>query len=488
MLEEVEPLTDTEIARVASRGAVSYLSRASLTLVLQTVSSLLIAHHIDPRDYGLFGLALTLTGAIRYVGDFGVTFRFAVSATLDREDYRRGLALGLATATLGALLVSVLWQELPAVQSGPSGARFLGPALGLVLVITAPIGPLAALLERRLAFGKVGAVGVLATLVSSAVLIPLLLVGLGIWALVLAQVVGSATGLAFALLFAWRAVDRLPTPTLRGPIVPLIRASVPFQAPLMAQAVVGVAFPLIVASVLGARGLGFVMWSTILATPFLTLIFALQPVIAPSLARMLRDDGSRYDDAARTVLLTLVVLSVVGCGAVVGLVPAIIRFIFGARWLPAKDAVELALLGIVPSSLVVGCASIIGSRNQPGKALRASLAAGAAAVALTVPAAVLGGVPGAACVAYVVAPLIELAVLAKLAAVPLGVVGIHGARILLPLAALSFVVGRHVTSPGTLAAGSALMGCAGIAFLAVCERELIRVLWRRIRPNAAVDS
>src|SRR5580693_7500619 len=111
MLEEAgQPLTDLEIASVASRGALSYVTRTGLSIVLQTISSLLIARYLDPRDYGLFGLGLTITGALRYVGDFGVTFRFTVAQRLSDEDFRRGLALGLMTALTGALLLSGLWQ------------------------------------------------------------------------------------------------------------------------------------------------------------------------------------------------------------------------------------------------------------------------------------------------------------------------------------------------------------------------------------------
>ena len=485
MLEEAaQPLTDLEIARVASRGALSYVTRTGLSLLLQTVGSLLIARYLDPRNYGLFGLGLTITGALRYVGDLGVTFRFTVAHRLSDDDFRRGLALGLMTALAGALLLAGLWQVLPSVASASSNVRLLGPAFGLYLLVTAPIGPLTALLERRLEFRVVGTIGVVGALAGSACLISLLLIGLGVWALILGQIAGSAVALALAT----RAVGGFPRPTLRGPVIALVRASLPYQAPLMAQAVVGTAFPLIVVSILGTRDLGFVTWSTILATPFLSLIFALQPVIAPSLARMLRDDGSRYADASMTVLMTLVVLSAAGAGAVIGLVPPIVRFVFAARWLPAKEAVELCLLGIIPSSLVVGCASIVSSRNQPGKTVRASLVGGATAVAVTVPAALLAGVPGAAAAVYVVAPLIELSVLAWLGDIRLGAVALRGARLLLPLGVASLEVGRRVNSPVALVEGAAVMGVAAILLLSLFERQLIRSLWRRVRPQAGAPS
>jgi O-antigen/teichoic acid export membrane protein len=481
MLEEAQPLTDLEIARVASRGAVSYIARTGLSLVLQTIGSLLIARYLDPRNYGLFGLGLTLTGGLRYIGDLGVTFRLAVAKEASREDFRRGLAVGLIIALAGALLLSGIWQLLPPVASASTSIRLLGPAFGLYLLVTVPMSTLAAMLERQLAFRTVGTIGVASALAASACLISLLLIGLGIWALILSQLIGSAIGLALGI----RAVGGFPRPTLRGPVIALIRESFPYQGPQIAQGVVGTAFPVIVVSILGTRDLGFVAWSTILATPFLSLIYALSPVIAPSLARMLREDGSRYGDASMTVLLTLAVLSAAGAGAVIGLVPSIVRFVFGARWLPARDAVELCLLGILPTSLVVGCSSIIGSRNQPGKTVRASLAGGAAAVLVTVPASLLAGVTGAAAAAYVGAPLIELAVLARLGRLPLRAISLRGARLLIPLAAASFEVGRRIDSPAGLAEGAAVMAAGTVLLLGLFERELIRSLWRRVRPDRA---
>ena len=487
MVEETaQPLSDLEIARIASRGALSYVTRTGLSLLLQTAASLLIARYLDPRNYGLYGLGLTVTGALRYVGDLGVTFRFTVARTLSDEDFRRGLALGLMTALAGALLLAGLWQVLPSVASASSNVRLLGPAFGLYLLVTAPIGPLTALLERRLEFRVVGTIGVVGALAGSACLISLACsIGLGLWALILGQIAGSAVALALAT----RAVGGFPRPTLRGPVIALARASLPYQAPLMAQAVVGTAFPLIVVSILGTRDLGFVTWSTILATPFLSLIFALQPVIAPSLARMLRDDGSRYADASMTVLTEpLVVLSATSAGAVIGLVPATVRFVFAARWLPATEAVELCLLGIIPASLVVGCASIVSSRNEPGKIVRASLVGGATAVAVTVPAALLAGVPGAAAAVYVVAPLIELSVLAWLGDIRLGAVALRGARLLLPLAVASLEVGRRINSPVALVEGAVVMAVAAILLLSLFERQLIRSLWRRVRPQAGAPA
>jgi O-antigen/teichoic acid export membrane protein len=312
--------------------------------------------------------------------------------------------------------------------------------------------------------------------------LPLLFAGLGIWALVIGYVAAAIVNTGYLLV----AARGLPLPGWRRPILRFIQRSLPYQAPLLAQATVGLVSATLVAALLGAKGVGFFTWATVLATPIVTVVFTLEAVVAPSLARMLRDDGSQYSQATSVVLLTFAALSATAVGAFIGLVPPIVRFVFGARWLPAVGATQLALAGVVPASLVAGCASVVNSQDQPGKRLRASLAAGATAVILTVPITLAAGVAGAAAVAYVVCPLVEVVVLAPSARAGLGYLGIRIARLGLPLAAGSFALARAATSPALLVASVAAMAVAATTLLVLAERDLVRSLWRRIASPPAV--
>jgi O-antigen/teichoic acid export membrane protein len=432
----------------------------------------------------VFGLALTVVGALRYVGDLGVTYRLEALPRIDDEDRRRGLAIGLTTAAIGGLLISVIWQLLPLVRSGPAGSRFIVPVLALALVIAAPGGPATAVLNRRLAFRTVATAGLISSLALVVIQIPLLLIGVGIWALVIAYVAASMVNVVYLVV----AAHGVLLPSFRGPVFRSIRLSLPYQAPLLAQAAVGLIVSALVASLLGATGIGLFSWSSILATPVVTVVFTLEAVVYPSLARMLRDDGDQYQQATHVVLLTFAALAATAAGAYVGLVPSIVRYIFAPRWLPATGAVQLALVGVVPLSLVAGCASIVNSQGRPARRLRASLAAGATATILTVPLALAAGVTGAAIVAYVISPTVEVLVLASQARARLGHLALRIARIALPLSALSFALERAVSSPASFALAVLIAGVAAPGVLATAERELVRTLWRQIRdrPPAVV--
>lgn len=400
---------------------------------------------------------------------------------IDDDDLRRGLAIGLTTAAVGGLLISLLWQLLPLVQSGPPGSRFVAPIIALTLLITAPTGPATAVLYRRLAFRTVATVLFASTLIFLFVQIALLLAGWGIWALVVGYVGSSFVTVAFLLL----AAHGLPMPAFRRPVLQFVRLSFPYQAPLMAQAAVGLIVSLLVAALLGARDVGFYAWSTILATPILTIIFTLEGVIAPSLARMLRDDGNQYGTATNVVLLTFAVLAATTFGTFIGLVPSIVRFIFGERWLPATGAVQMALAGVVPTSLVAGCASILASQDRPGGRLKSSIAAGIAALIFTAPLTLAAGVTGAAAVAYVISPIVEVIILASHAGAHMSQLLLRIGRIALPLATLSVVLERFSTSPESLALAVLVTMVAAVALLAATERQLVQIFWLKIRPRPA---
>jgi O-antigen/teichoic acid export membrane protein len=474
-------LSDEEIAASATRGALASVTRGSAGLVVQAVSSLVVAHFVLPRGYGIFGLALTIVGALRFIGDLGITFRLEALRRAGEEDISQSLAVGMLTALLGGVLVSVIWQVLPVVASGPPGSRLVAPIFALTLLIAAPTRPATAILNRRLRFHKVANATLFSTLALFAVQVVLLLAGWGMWGMVIGYVVGSIVQSAYLL----RAVGGLPRPALHRPIWPVIRESAPYQGPLVAMAAVGTVVPLIVSWELGARGVGYLAWSTILASPIVIIIITIQGVVYPSLARMLRDDGSQFGEATSVVLLTFAALAAAAAGALVGLIPPLIHLVFGDRWLPAAGAVRMALLGVIPTSIVAGCSSVLYSQNKPKQRLRACYAATATAIVLTVPASVLAGVTGAAAVQYVIAPIAEVLVLAPAIGASLPDLLVRIGRIALPLAGVSVVLGGTTTSLLGLAAAAVAVAVAVAVVLAVAERDLVLSLYRKVRPQPA---
>ena len=112
----------------------------------------------------------------------------------------------------------------------------------------------------------------------------------------------------------------------------------------------------------------------------------------------------------------------------------------------------MSLIGVVPTALVSGCAAVVNSQARPGSRLKASLAAAGVALVLTVPLTLVAGVTGAAAVAYVISPIVEFIVLASQAGARLAYLGFRIARIGVPLAAMSVLLGHLTTSRATFAA------------------------------------
>ena len=98
--------------------------------------------------------------------------------------------------------------------------------------------------------------------------------GSGRW--VIAQIVGTA----LATVLTVRASGRLFLPSLRGPVVKMIREGLPYGASVWATMLTGTITNVLVAAELGARGIGLFAWCTILATPVTGALAAVHSVVS----------------------------------------------------------------------------------------------------------------------------------------------------------------------------------------------------------------
>jgi len=476
-----ESLTASAIANRATRGALTYVARVGVTQTLQVVSALVLARALLPAEYGVFALALTLVGGARFFGDLGIEFLLAVQRRVDDQQLRIGLAVALLVGAAGYVLICVTWVFLPVVRDAPRGSVLVGPVLAATLLINALRMPATVLLHRGLAFSLLGAVTIIETVLLFGTQIALLLAGAGLWSLVVAQLVGSIAGTVGLVL----ASGRWLTPSLRGPVKSLVRRGLPFQATLITTGIAGTLIPVLVASLLGARGVGLFAWATILTTPIIAVVGALHSVASPSLARMLRDDPGRFDEAAGVVLATIVSLSAAAAGCLVGVAPDVVWTVFGEQWSPASTAVQLALLGMVPTAIVFALASVSDAQNQPRKRLLATIAGAVAGVLASVPLALAWGVSGAALGAYVIGPAVSAVALARQVRLSRSFPFARPALLLVLLAAGSLLVGHLVQDAGELLIGGAALAAATAVLLAVVEPQLVRRISSQVRGGGA---
>jgi O-antigen/teichoic acid export membrane protein len=294
---------------------------------------------------------------------------------------------------------------------------------------------------------------------------------------VIAQIVGTAVATCLTV----RASGRLFLPSVSGPVLHMVRDGLPYGGSAVAANLAGTVTNLVVAAQLGARGIGLFAWCTILATPVTGALAAVHSVSAPTLARMRRDDGTRYEESVGVVMRTLAVTAAIAAGCLMGLTSPTIRFVFGDRWLPATAAVQFCLAGTIPTAILAVLAADANAQLMRRLTLVSALAGGAATLVVLWPLAALDGVAGASAAAYCVGPIVAAAVFVWGMRAPLTGPLLRSLRLFAPLVVVSLVLGRLVHTPAELAAACTATGAAGLVAAYLAEGDLAKRLVRMMR-------
>lgn len=188
------------------RGSVASMSTQGLKLVLQTGATMVLARLLTPDDYGIFGMAVVLTGFLALFNDLGLSM-----ATIQRRelDHRQVSALFWVNASLGLLIM------LATLAAAPVAAWFFDePGLKAVvsaLAVAFLLGGLSvqhqALLRRQMRFGRIALIDIAALSTGIAVGIVCGWQGMGYWALV-AMHLGTA---GVTLIGSWLLCRWVPS-------------------------------------------------------------------------------------------------------------------------------------------------------------------------------------------------------------------------------------------------------------------------------------
>jgi PST family polysaccharide transporter len=188
------------------RGSVASMSTQGVKLVLQMGSTMILARLLTPDDYGIFGMAIVLTGFLALFNDLGLSM-----ATIQRKElsHEQVSALFWVNASLGLLIT------LAALAAAPVVAWFFDEP-GLKAVVSAMavaflLGGLSvqhqALLRRQMRFGRIALMDVAALGTGIGAAIVCAASGMGYWALVVMHV---ATAFV-TLVGAWSLCRWVPS-------------------------------------------------------------------------------------------------------------------------------------------------------------------------------------------------------------------------------------------------------------------------------------
>jgi len=164
------------------------------------IATLVVARKLGPQAYGLIGMAAVYMAFVTMLSECGIGSAVVTLRQLDEEAFSQlhtvAAVLGIVSTILTAFASLLMARVFNAAHLRPI-VLALSPTLLMASLQTVPL----ALLQRDMRFKLVAGIEGLQAIVASGSTVALALLGFGVWALVLGQILGTLV-LTVALLVA----------------------------------------------------------------------------------------------------------------------------------------------------------------------------------------------------------------------------------------------------------------------------------------------
>jgi len=366
---ETRTRTGESLARRAVSGSIYGITASGVTLVLGFTRAVLLARLLLPEHFGVVTLAVFYVGLAAQLRALGLD-----QALIHRQDVDRGIlsTYFLLRMSLDILVLGLLFALAPLLQ----GSYPAVPGLGQVLRVLIPISLFAnlsqvqeTLLHKELAFRKLAATDVAASLTMTLVAPYLAWRGWGVWALVAEQ----ASGILMRALLIWGPFRHWkPGFTWNGLAARWFwNYGKPLWLASNLEYVLDHFDDFWVGTALGSTPLGYYAKAYEFAL-YPRRVFAnpLVSVFTPIFAR-LQSDRLRLSQAFfRSAHLTLRTGLLIA-GAFSLILPEFIKGVIGSKWLPMLWTFRLMLVYTALDSLLLLVRGLLLAVGQP-RALRTS--------------------------------------------------------------------------------------------------------------------
>lgn len=292
-------------------------------------SLVVLASLLSPRDFGTIAAGLVVVQIAQYLMDSGTRGSLIVAPQISRELLRRALAFNVATGALLTVAVAgVAQQFVDTFAEGGQAAPIRLLALSIVLSALVPV-PMA-VLQRNLDFKRQATVLGGAATVASIAAVAAVVMGAGVYALVLRQVLFQ---LVIACLSWWSVRGMLPAATAGRKRRDRVRQEQAFWffTVSLSKFLAGNVDYLIVGAATEARRLGiYALAFTLAFSPVTQFSAQIGKVVLPAMAAT-RDRAVVARRVLKSTRLLALILAPCVPVAIV-LAPAVLPAAFGEEW------------------------------------------------------------------------------------------------------------------------------------------------------------
>lgn len=401
------------IGRKAGRGLRWALSGTLLIKLGSFAMSLVLVRLITPQEFGLYAVALAANAFAIHVNDMGI-----IAATVQWRGRVEDMAATAATLALGFSIAwyALFWFAAPELSqlAGSPEATPIVRLLTATILIDGATAVRVGMIQRRFQQDKLTKAIAAGFLFNAATAITLAANGAGAYSFAIGQLAQSVVTGVLVLRIA-----RVPFRYGFNRMVAkrLLKFGVPLAAALGIESLLLFSDLIIVGNWLGANLLGFYLLAFNVSNWVPGLIgTALRYVSIPSFSRLAEQEPQTLALGIRRAI-PLMVAVVIPIAVTMGvLAPAMIHFLYGARWVPAGDALRFLAVVMVAKMLTALAFDILTSLGVTHAIVWLNLGWAAVLIPSLIVGVHLDGIRGAA---------IAHAVVAVLVAIPLAVIALQ---------------------------------------------------------------
>lgn len=356
------PLAMPALGGRAVNGALLLGAAQFVKFGTQLASTIVLAHLLAPRDFGIFAMVMPIVAFVMLFQDFGISQAVIFARTItDRQLsslFYVNLMLSLALAGLLAL-------GAPLIARFYGTREVIGPILALAgTIVLSGLSTLQfGLLARNLRFGATALAEIMGALAGTSTAIIVAWHHPGPWAMVASVVANMLSGLACG----WLATGWRPGRPGRPAEV---RALLMFGGDIVRSSfsnfVTRSADNILIARYLGPAPLGYYDRAyKLLLFPLQQIVSPLSRVTVPILSRLV-DDAPRYRAAYFRALDQIMLVGLPGMTVALVMADVLVPFMMGAKWAPAVPIFRwLGLVGLhLPLSQTMAWLLVSQSRTR----------------------------------------------------------------------------------------------------------------------------
>lgn len=337
-------MSSSSLSTIVRRGALWSIATTAMLKLASLLTTAVIAHILDPRDFGVYAVALTAFGIITAIGEFGLGLCL-IRADLDIDSLAPTMVTVAVTTNAIQAAVMVVFARPIAEALGSVAAAGPIRVLAIAMLLTGIFAVPGAQLIRDFKQDKIFLANLIGFLPSTAVLILLAISGSGAMAFAWAMVVGTAVSGCVMLA----SVPRHYRPGFsRSAVNVLVKFGFPLAGANIVNYVLLNGDYAVVGHLAGAVALGaYVLAFNAASWPSSLLGFMVNNVSMPAFSRV-KDDADRLKNAVAKALRAISLVVMPMSALTIALARPLVLTLYGPKWTASVQPLSiLAFYGAV---------------------------------------------------------------------------------------------------------------------------------------------